>query len=129
MNNSNRMFQLLCCVLILFVMSGCVDERKTNLERGIGFMRSFTNSNPAKMMVAAHYRATTPDGMVTLYYVNLRSEDKMPAAYSSRQSLKPWSILVLPGNSKNSLILEGYGDDLAKPLIVEEITFKNLPDQ
>jgi len=129
MNNLSRMFQLFLCMFILFVMSGCADEKKMNLERGIGFMRSFTNANPAKMMMAAHYHATTPEGLVTLYYVNLRTEDKMPAAYNNRQSLNPWSILVLPGNSKNSLILEGYSDDLAKPVIVEEITFRNLPDQ
>jgi hypothetical protein len=30
----------------------------------------------------------------------------------------------LPGNKGNSLIVEGYGQDLTKPLIVEEITFK-----
>jgi hypothetical protein len=127
MNKSNRIFQLLSCVLILFIVFGCTkDERKTKLERGVGFMRSLVsgNSNPVQGLAAANYQANTPEGMIMLYHASAEADGSYPEAYSDRQSLQQWSLLVLPGNKENSLIIEGYGDDLTKPLIVEEIIFK-----
>ena len=129
MNKSKRIVQLLSCVLILFVVFGCTDERETKLKKGIGFMRGLTSSNPADQLAAAHYQATTPEGMIMLYHSSLPADGSYPNAYSDRQSLQQWSILVLPGNKENSLIIEGYGEDLAKPIIVEEITFKKMPNQ
>ncbi|MBN1364022.1 MAG: hypothetical protein JW976_04365 [Syntrophaceae bacterium] len=124
MGESKRMLQLLSCVLILFVVFGCTNERETELRRGVGFMKSLTSSNPADQLAAAHYQANTPEGMIMLYHASLPADGSYPAAYSDRQSLQQWSILVLSGNKENSLIIEGYGEDLAKPIIVEEITFK-----
>lgn len=124
MNKSKIIFQLLSCILILFFIFGCTDERKTKLEKGIGFMRSLTSTSPVQSLAAANYQADTPEGMVMLYHASLPADGSYPNAYSDRKSLQPWSILVLPGNKKRSLIVEGYGDDLTKPLIVEEITFK-----
>lgn len=129
MNKSKRMLQLLSCILILFFIFGCADERKTKLEKGVGFMRSLTSTNPAQSLVAANYQADTPEGMVMLYHASLPADGSYPNVYSDRKSLQPWSILVLPGNKKSSLIIEGYGDDLAKPLIVEEITLKERNNQ
>ena len=123
MNKTKIIFRLLICMLILFVMFACTDERKTKLERGIGFMRSFTNSNPANKLAAEHYNASTPEGSIMLYHASLPTDGSYPVAYSDRQSLQPWTILVLPGNKDNSLIIEGYGEDLTKPIIVEEISF------
>ena len=124
MNKSKRMLQLLSCILILFVIFGCTDERKTKLEKGIGFMRSLTNTNPVQGLAAANYQATTPEGMIMLYHSSLPADGSYPNVYSDRQSLQQWSLLILPGNKERSLIVEGYGEDLTKPLIVEEITFK-----
>jgi hypothetical protein len=128
MNGKNRMLYLLSCLLILFVVFGCTDERETKLKRGIGFMRGLTSANPADQLAAAHYQATTPEGIIMLYHVSLPADGSYPGAYSDRQSLQPWSILVLPGNKENSLIIEGYGEALAKPIIVEEIVFPKRPN-
>jgi hypothetical protein len=124
MNKSKRLFQWLSCILILFFIFGCTDERKIKLERGIGFIRSLTNPSPAQGLAAAHYQANTPDGMIMLYHASLPADGSYPEAYSDRRSLQPWTILVLPGNKENALIIEGYGEDLTKPIIVEEISFK-----
>jgi hypothetical protein len=125
MNKSKRILPLLSCILILFVIFGCTDERKTKLERGIGFMRSFTNPNPIQMGAIANYNADSdPAGLIMLYHSSLEADGSYPEAYSDRQSLQPWSLLVLPGTKERSLIVEGYGDDLKKPIIVEEIIFK-----
>lgn len=124
MNNSKRMLQLLSCFLILFFVFGCTDERKTKLEKGVGFVRSLTNTNPVQSLAAANYQADTPEGMVMLYHSSLPADGSYPNVYSDRKSLQPWSLLILPGNKERSLIIEGYGDDLTKPLIVEEIIFK-----
>ena len=124
MNKSKRMLQLLSCILILFFIFGCTDERKAKLERGIGFMRSLTSSNPAQKLAAEHYNASTPEGIIILYHASLPTDGSYPEAYGDRQSLQPWTILVLPGNKENSLIIEGYGEDLTKPIIVDEIIFK-----
>jgi hypothetical protein len=130
MSRSKSLFQLLSCVLIVFVIFGCSkDEREVKLERGIGFMRSLTNPGPVNNLAAAHYQANTPEGMIMLYAASAPEDGSYPGVYSDRQSLQPWSILVLPGNKENSLIIEGYGDDLAKPMIVEEITFQKRPNQ
>ena len=126
MNKSKRMLQLLLlsCMVVLFVISGCTDERKAKLEKGIGFIRSLTNTNPVQGLAAANYQATTPEGMVMLYHSSLPADGSYPNVYSDRQSLQSWSLLILPGNKERSLIVEGYGEDLTKPLIVEEINFK-----
>jgi hypothetical protein len=124
MNKSKRMIQLLSCMIILFVIFACSDERKAKLEKGIGFTRSLTNPNPVQSLAAAHYQADTPEGMVMLYHSSLPEDGSYPNVYSDRQSLQPWSLLILPGHKEGSLIVEGYGDDLTKPLIVEEIILK-----
>ena len=129
MNKSKRMLQLLSCILILFVIFGCTDERKTKLEKGIGFARSLTNTNPVQSLAAAHYQADTPEGMVMLYHSSLPEDGSYPNVYSDRQNLQQWSLLILPGNKERSLIVEGYGDDLTKPLIVEEIIFQKRNNQ
>jgi len=123
-NKSKRIFQLLSCILILFFVFGCTDERKTKLEKGVGFVRSLTSRSPAQSLAAAQYQADTPEGMTMLYHTSLPADGSYPNVYSDRKSLQAWSLLILPGNKERSLIIEGYGDDLTKPLIVEEITFK-----
>lgn len=129
MNKSKKIVQWLSCIMILCFVFGCTDERKIKLERGIGFMKSLTRANPADQLAAAHYQANTPEGMIMLYYASLPADGSCPGAYSDRQNLKPWSILVLPGNKENALIIEGYGDDLTKPIIVEEITVQIRANQ
>jgi hypothetical protein len=115
-------------MIILSIVLGCSDERKAKLEKGIGFIRNCTNNNPVKSLAAANYQAGTPAGMITLYHASLPADGSYPNVYSDRQSLQSWSLLILPGNKENSLIVEGYGDDLTKPLVVEEIIFKKLND-
>lgn len=89
-------------------------------------MRSLVsgNSNPIQGFAAEHYQANTPEGMIMLYHASLPADGSYPEAYSDRQSLQQWSLLVLPGNKERTLIVEGYGDDLKKPIIVEEIMVK-----
>ena len=87
-------------------------------------MHSLTNTNPIQSLAAANYQADTPEGMVRLYHSSLPADGSYPNVYGDRQNLQPWSLLILPGNKERSLIVEGYGDDLTKPLIVEEIIFK-----
>ena len=89
MNKSKRMIPWLSCLIILFVIIGCTDERKTKLEKGIGFTRSLTNPNPAQSLAAANYRAGTPEGMVMLYHSSVPEDGSYPNIYSDRQSLKP----------------------------------------
>jgi hypothetical protein len=125
MKKSKILYQLLACFLILFIISGCVDERKAKLEKGIGFLRSLTNPGPAQGIAASQYQANTPEGMIMLYHASLPADGSYPEVYSDRQNLQPWTILVLPGNKENSLIIEGYGENLTKPVIVEEIIVKN----
>ena len=129
MNTSKSMLQLLSCIIMVFVIFGCTDERKTKLEKGISFMRSVTKANPVQSLAAAHYQADTPSGMVMLYHASLPADGSYPNIYSDRQNLQPWSLLILPGNTERSLIVEGYGDDVTKPLIVEEIIFKKRKNQ
>jgi len=126
MNNKSKriILQLLSCMLILFFVFGCTDERKTKLEKGVGFVRSMTIRSPDQSLMGAHYQADTPEGMIMLYHASLPADGSYPNVYSDRKSLQSWSLLILPGNKERSLIIEGYGDDLTKPLIVEEITFK-----
>lgn len=126
MRKSGKIFKLLLLsfMVVLFIVPGCADERKTKLEKGIGFMRGLASPNPAQVVALAHYNADSdPAGLVTLYHSNLEPNGSYPEAYSDRQSLKPWSLLVLPGNKESTMIVEGYGDDLKKPVIIEEITF------
>lgn len=119
------MFLLLSCLVILFLILGCTDERKTKLERGIGMMRSFTGENPAGMLAVATYNAdSNPDGLIMLYHANAPQDGGLPSVYSDRQNLQPWSLLVLPGNKERTMIVEAYGEDLKKPIIVEELVFK-----
>lgn len=125
MKKSAIVFQLfLFCMIVLFVVSGCTDERKMKLEKGVGFMRSLTGASPAQNLAAATYQASTPEGMSMLYHSSLPADGSYPNVCTDRQNLEPWSLLILPGNKDNTLIVEGYGDDLTKPVIVEEITVK-----
>ena len=126
MNKSKRILALFACLLVLFIVFGCKgkDERQTKLEKGIYFMRGLTGSNPVDKLAAAHYQANTPEGMIMLYHSSLPEDGSYPNVYADRQSLQPWSLLLLPGNKENTLIVEGYGDDLKKPIIVDEIAVK-----
>lgn len=126
MKKSYRALQLflLTSMVVLLVVSGCTDERKTKLEKGIGFMRSLVGTSPAQSFAAATYQADSPEGMVMLYHASAAADGSYPNVYTDRQSLEPWSLLVLPGNKERTLIVEGYGEDLTKPVIVEEISVK-----
>lgn len=126
MNKSGRILKLLLLsfLAVLFVAAGCTDERKTKLEKGIGFMRGLANPSPVQMAAIANYNADSdPAGLIMLYHSSAVADGSYPEAYSDRQNLQPWSILVLPGSREGAFILEGYGDDLKKPLITEEISF------
>jgi len=125
MKRANRMLPLLLCLLVIIFVFGCkgTDDRKAKLDRGIGFMRSLTNASPGNKIMEAQYQAKTPEGMVMLYHASA-DPNVHPNVYADRQSLQSWSLLILPGNKENTLIVEGYGDDLKKPIIVEEIVFR-----
>ncbi len=126
MKKSKSILLLFACLLVLFMVFGCKgkDERQVKLEKGIRFMHSLTGSGPADKLAAEHYQANTPEGMIMLYTSSLPEDGSYPSVYSDRQGLQPWSLLILPGNKENALIVEGYGDDLQKPIIVEEIAVK-----
>jgi hypothetical protein len=126
MIKSNRILQMLFCLLLIFIfVFGCkgTDDRQINLVKGIGLIRTFTSSSPVNKVMDGQYQAQTPEGMVMLYHASA-DPNTHPNVYADRQSLQPWSLLVLPGNKERTLIVEGYGDDLQKPIIVEEIVFK-----
>jgi hypothetical protein len=125
MKKANRILPLLLSLLILFFVLSCkgTDDRQLKLEKGIGLMRTFTSSSPVNKVMDGQYQAQTPQGMVSLYMASA-DPNVHPGVCADRQSLQPWSLLVLPGNKERTLIVEGYGDDLKKPIIVEEIVFK-----
>ncbi|HNY49668.1 MAG TPA: hypothetical protein PLV50_02020 [Smithella sp.] len=126
MEKSRRIFALFVCLLVLLIVFGCKgkDERQVKLEKGIRFIQSLTGSSPADKLAAGHYQASTPEGMSMLYHASLPGDGSYPNVCTDRQNLEPWTLLILPGNKENTLIVEGYGDDLQKPVIVEEITVK-----
>ena len=111
-------------VLILTTVlgsTGC-ESRKAHLERGVNYAeRLFKKAHKDPMAKLSFNSVAEMGGTLTAFITaNLPPDSDLPRFYDESTD-KAWSIVLRQNHESGTIIVEGYGEDLSKPLIEREI--------
>lgn len=107
----------------LTVAASCKGDSMKNLERGMRYAKAKLQPDDNMVNQLALEQARKK-GMNPAMY--LTRGVKKPEAYPKfiwNAPPSPWSVVVRPGQEKGLLLIEGYGADVDKPLMVEQARF------
>ena len=115
--------------LALLAAAGC-SRKKSELEDGFQFARLML-LNTGKDPLAAGSLASIQDmgGHPVDYITACLPEKPRFSNYEKEKPTQPWSVVVKLGRRPREYVIEGYGDDLSKPLMEETILIGEMPRQ
>ena len=120
-----------CRVLILgaLVLVSCKSAERSRLERGVLFARSNLESAGRNPAARLSLQSTMEMGGTLLQYLaaNAPPNADLPRFEEGRPSA-PWTV-VLRQLDGGVVVLEGYGEDLASPVLVDTARIAGLPGQ
>jgi hypothetical protein len=123
-----RIRQATCAVLVLLLAAcGPSDPREAALDQTVMLMTSIVKSHvladavrnaDPQMRASTAVLAATSGGVTASF-------PRPPESISITDSIEPqtWSVILRGDDVKKRVIIEGYGEDLQKPLIQKSIDF------
>lgn len=127
--NWSKVCQTATTGLLCWSLLGCSSDPKTTaLQDGVNLMDSIVHSqvlmdavrNADPQMKASTAAGAAISGGVTANFP-LPPEDI--AIASQGKAEQPWSVVIFGDDERQEVHIEGYGNDLQKPVIVEIIKF------
>ena len=113
----NRPAGTFVAVLLVAAACGCGNPDKEKMELGVNFACSTLDAANRNPMAAASYGSMAEMGGTVFSYLaaNAPDSDDLPAFTAAPE--KPWGVVVKAGPGPGEYTVEGYGTDLAKPLV------------
>lgn len=129
MHNIIRLIRQASCALLVLMLAACgpSDPREAELDQAVMLMTSIIksrvladavrNADP-QMRASTAVMASTSGGITANF-------PRPPENISIPDSIQPqaWSVIMRGDDEKKRVIIEGYGDDLQKPLIQKAVDF------
>lgn len=126
-----RMRAWLRCLSIglLILLAACSTDPKTAaLQKAVNLMEGIVQSHELAEAVrnadpqnrpSTAARGALSGGIVA----NFPQPPDGIAVLDGEKATQPWCVILIGDDAKGEVRIEGYGDDLAKPLIVDEVAF------
>jgi hypothetical protein len=123
-NMKNRILMALVA-LVVFVV-GCGPDRTEKLKNGISYAKGALQQIGVNPLATATYQSIAGSGGGPAKYVNymLPKTDPVWDSFEDGKPSHPWTIVIRPTAIPNEFSIEGFGDDVKKPIIVEYVTIK-----
>lgn len=112
----------------VLVLASCGESPKQKLKRGVLFVKvqlEAVNKNP---LASASYSSILEQGGQAIHYITacMGPQTDIPPVSMGGEP-KPWSIVLREGPGGNEYTIDGYGEDLAKPLVSETVAVTPMP--
>lgn len=116
-----KTLHVLAALALTLLLAGCGAEtqKKQKLELAVGQIQRILSAPSRDPMAAAALQSNMQMGGGVGTYLASSLPDKFSHPIDYGQPEKPWSIVVKVTDDPNMVIVEGYGDDLKKPLFTQ----------
>jgi len=128
--NASAFCRLFSLGLLILVLTACgeTDPRKESLARAVRLIYEIVTSRELLQAVRnadPQMRASTAAGAALSGGItaNFRLPPEDIAILTTPEPTQTWSVTIKGDDENKQVIIEGYGEDLKKPLITEEIDF------
>jgi hypothetical protein len=102
------------------------DPREANLRQGMRDMAANIRSATYKDLLQKAGSSTASAGVRVLFSGAAAVNWKEPPegiGFSPDEPTKPWIVVVRGDDGEQAIVLEGYGEDTAKPLMTERLHY------
>lgn len=109
----------------LVLAAGCSrlggDPKEAEVREGVALVQRLLNGTRRNMMAGLAFASQSEQGGGALSYVaaNL-SENAKFTCYVENAPNRPYCVSIRRGAAPNEFIIEGYGQSLEKPIVVEK---------
>jgi hypothetical protein len=115
-------------VIVAVVLCGCgkpPEQRK--VELGVNFAASNLDAVNKNPMAAISFGSLAEQGGTVLTYLSacMPNNDDLPH-FTEGKPDQPWCVVIKPGPGESDYTIEGYGTDLAKPMLTRTVTLKPI---
>lgn len=113
-------------VFAVLLFAACGPDRAEKLNNGITYAKGALQQVGVNPLATATYQSLTASGGGPARYIKYMLPKKDPVfdSFEDGKPSHPWTIVLRRTNVPNEYSIEGYGDDLKKPLKVEYVTIK-----
>lgn len=117
---------LLAVAVICVAFAACGPDKTDKLKDGVSFAKGALQQIGVNPLATATYQSIAGSGGGPAKYVNymLPKKDAVWSSYEEGKPTHTWTIVIRPTAAANEYSIEGYGDDLKKPLVIEYVTIK-----
>lgn len=111
-------------------LAGCGPDKAEKMANGVTYAESALQQIGVNPLATATYQSLTASGGGPAKYINymLPKKDPVWASFEDGKPTHPWTIAIKPTAVPNEFAIEGYGDDVKKPLMVKYVTIK-VPEE
>ncbi len=115
-------------VFAVFIMVGCgTTPEMKKLNEGMDAMESLLWSNVVTSTVRTMDPAMKPSTAVSAVFTPVvTAHSPQPPAgirYAPQAPTGAWVVVIKADDEKKQVIIEGYGEDLAKPLVTRRVKY------
>jgi hypothetical protein len=118
-------------VIAAMAAAGCGGGgEEERLQRGVRFAKitlERAGTDPMASLALASAEETGGDA-VSYIVASLPDQDPVFTSYERERPTRPWTVVVRAGAAPRQYVIEGYGTDLAKPLVTETVAVGKLEE-
>ena len=124
------MIRKVAVLVILFfacvLLAGCGPDRAEKMANGVTYAESALQQIGVNPLATATYSSLTASGGGPAKYINYMLPKKDPVwnSFEDGKPTHPWTIAIIPTAVPNEFAIQGFGDDMKKPLMVKYVTIK-----
>lgn len=116
-----KTLHVLSALVLALLLAGCGadTQKKQKLELAVGQVQRILNAASREPMAAAALQSNMQMGGGVGTYLASSLPDKFSHPIDYGQPARAWSIVVKVTGDSNVVTVEGYGEDLKKPLFTQ----------
>ena len=105
-------------------LSGCGNANKTKLQRGFDQANYLLKRVSRDPIAAAAWGSLAEGGGSVITYITASLSDEPDAwpHFTTEKPTQAWSVVIRDGEKAGDYVIEGYGEDLNKPLMTATVT-------
>ena len=121
----------LILAVVCIALVACGPDKTEQLKNGVSWAKGALQQVGANPLATASYQSIVANGGSAAKYVNYMVPKKEPvwAKYEEGKPKQPWTICINPSGAPGEIAIEGYGNDLKKPVVVEYVRVAAPPQE
>lgn len=117
---------MLFLAIVYVSLAACGPDKTEKLNNGVSYAEGALQQVGVNPLATATYQSLTASGGGPAKYINymLPKKDAVWDSFEDGKPSHPWTVVIRPTAVLNEYSIEGFGDDIKKPLVVKYVTLK-----